>query len=97
MTNDTKRALEIIEPIAKELNIKVTADDRILYVNGMGIGIAMNSTYATLMEFIGWLFAKKYDPKFREVKLTEEQQETIGLYWITPDVIEKLGIKEDKA
>ena len=30
MTNDTKRALEIIEPMAKELNIEVSADDRLL-------------------------------------------------------------------
>lgn len=96
MTDDTKRALEIIQPIAEMLNIKVSADNKILYLDGMGIGIAMNSTYATLMEFIGWLFAKKYDPKFREIKLTEEQQETIGLYWITPEMLKKLGIKESE-
>ena len=97
MTDDTKRALEIIQPIAEKLNIKVSADDKILYLDGMGIGISMNSTYATLMEFIGWLFMVKYDPDFRKVKLTEEQQETIGLYWITPEILKKLEIKESEG
>ena len=97
MTDDTKRALEIIQPIAEMLNIKVSADDKILYLDGMGIGISMNSTYATLMEFIGWLFLFKYDPKFREVKLTEAQQDTVGRYWITPEMLKKLGIKESEG
>ena len=96
MTNDTRKALEMIRPIAELLNIDVSADDRILYLDGMGIGIQANSTYATMMEFIGWLFLVKYDPDFRRVKLTEEQQETIGLYWITPETLEKFGLKGER-
>ena len=60
MTEDTKRAIEAIEPIAKELNIKVTADDSFLYCNGQAIGIGCNSAYATIKEFIGYVFATVY-------------------------------------
>lgn len=61
MTEDTKRALEAIAPIAKELRIDVSADENILYCNGQAIGIACNSTYATIMEFIGYVFATTYN------------------------------------
>lgn len=60
MTEDTKQALEIIAPMAKELNIKVLADRNFLYCNGQAIGIGCNSTYATIMEFIGYVFATVY-------------------------------------
>ena len=54
MTKDTERALEIIAPIAKELGVKVTADDNLLYINNDGgIGITFNSTRATVLEFVG--------------------------------------------
>lgn len=56
MTEDTKRAIEAIEPIAKELHIKVTADDSFLYCNGQAIGIGCNSAYATVTEFIEYAF-----------------------------------------
>ena len=55
MTQYTKRAIEIITPIANELNLKVSASDRFLKVSrhnedDVYIGISCNSTYATLME-----------------------------------------------
>lgn len=62
MTEDTKRAIEAIDPIAKELKIKVTADDSFLYCNGQAIGIGCNSAYATIKEFIGYVFATVYKP-----------------------------------
>lgn len=60
VTEDTKRALEVITPMAKELNIKVSADRNFLYCNGQAIGIGCNSTYATIKEFIGYVFATVY-------------------------------------
>ncbi len=81
MTNDTRRALEIIKPIADELCISVKADDRLLYVDGVGIGISCNSTWATLWEFIGYLTIM-YDYKFRQIRLTDKQLTAIKRYWI---------------
>ena len=90
MSKDTERALEIIKPIADELNIEISADDKILYVNDMGIGISCNSTYATVMEFIGYLIAVKYDPKFRLVGLTDKQRGQIKRYWLSSAQLSKL-------
>ena len=58
MSEDTARALEVIEPMAKALNIHVRADRKFLYLNGQAIGIGCNSSYATIMEFVGYVFAK---------------------------------------
>ena len=41
MTEDTKKAMEIIKPLADELNITVKADNRILYIDEIGIGRAV--------------------------------------------------------
>lgn len=63
MTEDTRRALEIIAPMAKELNIEVKTQGsygNYLVCNGQYIGIADNSTFATIMEFIGYVFATVY-------------------------------------
>lgn len=59
MTEDTQRALEIIQLMADELGIKVSADEDYLYCEFHGvlqpIAITYNSTYATLKMFIGYL------------------------------------------
>ena len=59
MTEDTRRALEIIKPIADELGITVSADENWLFCEYHGmlqpIAITFNSTYATLKMFIGYL------------------------------------------
>ena len=63
MTEDTRRALEIIAPMAKELDIEVKTQGsygNYLVCNGQYIGIADNSTFATIMEFIGYVFATVY-------------------------------------
>ena len=41
MSEDTARALEVIEPMAKALNIHVRADRKFLYLNGQAIGIGV--------------------------------------------------------
>ena len=89
MTNDTKRALEIIEPIAKELNVEVSADDNLLYINNDGgIGITFNSTRATVLEFVGWLIVY-YDGVWRDLKLTDEQQQIIRQFWYSQAEIDR--------
>ena len=87
MTNDTKRALEIIKPIADELNIKVNADDRLLYCNGQAIGIGCNSTYATIMEFIGYVLVKEYS-KWR--RLNTRLFDDARRYWVSEEMLKKL-------
>ena len=93
MTEDTKRALEIIKPIADELNITVDADEKLLYVNDFAIGIAMNSTFATLKEFIGVLIIG-YDKYFRRINLDEDQMDIIKRYWITPELLKKISAEK---
>jgi len=87
MTNDTKRALEIIKPMADELNIKVNADDRLLYCNGQAIGIGCNSTYATIMEFIGYVLVKEYS-KWR--RLNTRLFDDTRRYWVPEEMLKKL-------
>lgn len=96
MTNDTKRALEIIEPMAKELNIEVNADDRLLYCNGQAIGISCNSTYATINEFLGYAFLRMCQREYRFRDSIEESQmlqEDIKRYWVSDAVLKKMGLK----
>ena len=90
MTEDTKRALEIIQPIAKELNINVSADSHCLYCNGQAIGIACNSTYATLNEFLGyamlWMFLRNHG-RWRGLPSGFEKQ--VKEYWIDSETLKK--------
>ena len=80
MTEDTKRALEIIKPIASEFGISVNATDKTLLLDGIEIGISMNSTWATLWEFVGYLMVR-YSDCFRNVRLTDKQLNAIKRYW----------------
>ena len=91
MTEDTKRALKVIEPLAHELGISVTADDNLLYIGNVhmpdvNIGISCNSTWATIWEFIGCMMLE-YDNEFRAVHLDEKQKDIIKRYWVK-------GVKE---
>lgn len=90
MTEDTKRALEIIKPIADELKLDVRADDKMLYVGDIGIGISMNSTYATIMEFVGYLYLNHYTKRFRGIKVDADTDELITRYWVNDKLLEKL-------
>lgn len=92
MTPDTERALKIIEPIAKELNIKVSAEGGLLYIDDpyegeTAIGISCNSTYATIMEFIGVLALRH--ARDRRWEVSKKQQETIKRYWVSMDALRK--------
>ena len=92
MTEDSKRAIEAIEPIAKELNIKVTADDSFLYCNGQAIGIGCNSAYATIKEFIGYVFATVYKHDVFDLhyeKIPPNVMKRVKAYWFTKEQLEK--------
>ena len=89
MTEDTRRALEIIKPIADFLHIEVSADWKLLYVNNMAIGIACNSAYATVMEFLGFLLMSEY-PKFRDIQLSKLDIDNIERYWICGELLQKM-------
>lgn len=80
MTEDTRRALEIIRPLAEELGYKVDADAQHLTIGPVQVGIGANSTYATIMEALGTLFLLEY-PSFRRFKLDEDQKKRIERFW----------------
>lgn len=91
MTDDTKQALEAIEPIAKALNIHVRADEKFLYLNGQAIGIGCNSAYATINEFIGYAFLMVWmKDKYMYCEVTEELRDRIKRYWFTPEQLEQV-------
>lgn len=92
MTEDTKRALEVITPMAKELNIKVSADRNFLYCNGQAIGIGCNSTYATIKEFIGYVFATVYKHDVFDMhgeKIPLKVMGRVKDYWFTAEQLKK--------
>ena len=89
VTEDTKKAIEILNPIAKELNISIEADDNCLFMDDTAIGIACNSTYATLMEAIGWIFMTQY-PKFRKIEIPRDMEKNITRYCVRRSVLKKL-------
>lgn len=88
MTDDTKRALEAIEPIAKALNIKVRADNKFLYLNGQAIGIGCNSAWATVNEFIGYAFCTTWI-KDKYIKIPGNLNERIKRYWFTKEQLDQ--------
>ena len=98
ITPDTIRALEKIEPIAGELNIKVSADGSFLYIDDpyegeTAIGISCNSTYATIMEFIGGLVLRH--ARDRRWTVSPKQTEKIKKYWVSMDAVKKMEAKND--
>lgn len=99
MTEDTRRALEIIKPIAEQLNIKVSADECLLYVDDpyegeFAVGIGCNSTYATLMEFIGLLVLRHARDRMWDIG--GRQAKTVKRYWISQEALNKMrGIADD--
>lgn len=96
MTEDTKRALEAIRPIAEILNIKVDAYKNTLIMGDDAIGIACNSTYATVMEALGYMFLKEY-PRFRYAALIPmELEEDIKRYWVSREALARF-MEENNA
>lgn len=92
MTKDTERAMAIIKPFCEELKIEVSADDKFLHLNETYIGISGNSTYATLLEFTGWLFLNEYCERFRGISVNEAGRKRIGRYYFTDEQLEALGM-----
>lgn len=95
MTEDTKKAIEIISPLAKELKITIDATDNVLWMNDQAIGISCNSTWATLMEMIGYIFLMEYCKEFRGVNI-DWNNETIMRYWTSEEKLKKLGVEPNE-
>ena len=99
MTDDTKRAVEILRPIMEELRIPMEATNSRLILRDDAIGIECNSTWATIMEAIGWLFLKAYAQDFRP-SVSEEMdydlRDDIQRYWIKRKILQKFGM-DDQA
>lgn len=74
--------------MAKELNIDVKADNNFLYCNGQAIGIGCNSTYATLMEFTGYVFVR-YFMKRSSSRPEKYLRDVVKRYWYTAEQMEK--------
>ena len=92
MTEDTKRALKAITPMAEQLGIRVTADDKFLYCNGQAIGIGCNSAYATIKEFIGYVFVTVYKKDVFDLHgeaLPAKVLNRIKEFWFTKQQLEK--------
>ena len=92
MTNDTKRAIEAIAPIAKELNISIDADNDFLYCNGQAIGIGCNSTYATILEFLAYCMVWMSKREYRYKNLPDEFAAALKRYWFSKEQIEKMHL-----
>lgn len=94
MTEDTKRAMEMIRPIAKELGICVNADGNWLLCDEQAIGIACNSTYATVVEFIAYCMyhLDKRELRFRGViSWNEQAADAVKRYWLSKHLAMKMG------
>ena len=93
-TEDTKRALAVIKPLADQIGISVSADDWLLYCNGQAIGIDCNSTYATIKEFIGYAvwFLDKTDTTYR-LNIPSAVKKRIQRYWLSPDVLNRMSYR----
>ena len=96
MTPDTERAINAIKPLCDALRIEVTADNARLYMNGQAIGISSNSTWATLMEAIGYIFLECYEREFRRGTLDARNvKDNIKRYWLTEYQIKAVKLAEE--
>jgi len=96
MTPDTERAINAIKPLCDALRIEIEADDKRLYMDGQAIGISSNSTLATLMEAIGYIFLECYERDFRKGTLDQRRiKDNIKRYWLTKDQIKAVKLAEE--
>ncbi len=84
ITPDIAEAVKALRPICEGLNIELSADGSVMNIGGQKIGVSCNSTYATVMEGIGYLFYTAYSMGFRQNKMSKSTKEAIKRYWI-PD------------
>lgn len=82
MTPDTEKAMQILQPICDELGFTLSADERVIIICGQKIGISCNSTYATVMEAIGFIFFREFAHGFRPHDLSGETYEAVKRYWL---------------
>ena len=84
ITPDIEEAVKVLQPICKGLGFTIYADGSVMTINDQKIGVSCNSTYATVMEGIGYLFYTAYSMRFRQHKMSKSTKEAITRYWI-PD------------
>ena len=82
ITPDIERAVKILLPICEELGYQIYSDGSVMTIDGQKIGVSCNSTYATLMEGLGFLFLRGYVEGFRHHSISQASQEAIKRYWI---------------
>lgn len=82
ITPDIERAVKLLQPICDELDIKLSADGSVMTIGGQKIGVSCNSTYATVMEAIGFLFYHEYAHGFRAHDISSETNEAVKRYWL---------------
>ena len=96
MTEDTRKALLAIAPVAKELNIEVLAGEKCIFCNGQAIGISYNSTYATLLEVLGYLTHVLADAK--GTKVPDAFGKRLRRYWVSePEIIDSFFPKKENV
>lgn len=99
MTDNTKRAVEILRPVMDLLQIRMTATDNVLILKNDAIGISCNSTRATVMEAIGWLFFRVYAKDFRRTVLESTDEffrEDIQRYWMSINDLKRFGLDDQE-
>ena len=82
ITPDIERAVELLKPICEECGYTIYADGSVMTIDGQKIGVSCNSTYATLMEGLGFLFLRGYAEGFRHHSISQSSQEAITRYWL---------------
>ena len=82
ITPDIERAVKILLPICEELGYQIYSDGSVMTIGGQKIGVSCNSTYATVMEGLGFLFLRGYAEGFRHHFISQASQEAIKRYWI---------------
>lgn len=82
ITPDIERAVKILLPICEELGYQIYSDGSVMTIGGQKIGVSCNSTYATVMEGLGFLFLREYRNRFRQHMLSRDTIEAIKRYWI---------------
>ena len=90
-TPDTTAAIKAIMPMADALGITVSVsnDGNKLICDYNIICIGGNSTFATIMEFVGYVFIRywmrNYSIRFRYKRTEEDVGHAIYRYWLTED------------
>jgi hypothetical protein len=82
ITPDIEQAVKILLPICQELGYQIYADGSVMTIDGQKIGVGCNSTYATVMEGIGYIFYRGYAEGFRPHPISKASEEAIKRYWV---------------